>query len=121
LSEKGDQRRTIWVGTTIAKAKITDTGSNYTKGTINVTRSFHDKIYIVSMGMNAKVQGRPPLLQCITLHSLLVFEEIEVLKIYLVKHQKSMTRENARVHTDYGRHRFNPSGHLRNIYHELQE
>jgi hypothetical protein len=28
------------------------------------------------MGMNAKVQGRLPLLQCITFHSLLAFEEI---------------------------------------------
>ena len=26
---------------------------------------------------------------------------------------------NLRVHPDYGRHRFNPSGHLRNIYHKL--
>ena len=42
------------VGTTIAKAKIPDTGSNYTKGIIIVTRSFHDKIYIVSMGVNTK-------------------------------------------------------------------
>ena len=54
MSEKGDQRRKILVGTTIAKAKITDTGSNYTKGIIIVMRSFHDKIYIVSMGMNTK-------------------------------------------------------------------
>ena len=32
--------------------------------------------------------------------------------IYLAKHQKSMTCENSRVHTDYGRHKFNPSGHF---------
>ena len=43
------------------------------------------------MGMNTKVQGRLPLLQCITFHSLLVFEEFVVRKIYLVKHQKSKT------------------------------
>ena len=33
-----------------------------------------------------------PTFQCITFYSLLVFEEIVVLKIYLVKHPKSMTR-----------------------------
>src|SRR3954471_8076942 len=43
------------------------------------------------MGMNTKVQGRLPLHQCITFHSLLVFEEFVVRNIYLVKHQKSMT------------------------------
>ena len=53
VRERGS-KKTILVGTTIAKAKITDTGSNYTKGIIIVTRSFHDKIYIVSMGMNTK-------------------------------------------------------------------
>ena len=62
------------------------------------------------MGMNTRVQGRLPLLQCITFHSLLVFEEIAVQKIYLAKYQKSKTRENSRVHTGYGRHKFNPSG-----------
>ena len=55
------------------------------------TSNFHDKFSIGSMGMNTKVQGRLPLLQCITFHSLLVFEEFVVRKIYLVKHQKSMT------------------------------
>ena len=33
-------------------------------------------------------------------------------RIYLAKYQKSKTRENSRVHTDYGRHKFNPSGHF---------
>ena len=61
------------------------------KEIIIFTSSFHDKFYIGSMGMNTKVQGRLPLLQCITFHSLLVFEEFVVRKIYLVKHQKSMT------------------------------
>jgi hypothetical protein len=78
-------------GTTVAKDPAMDTRWIYAKGVI-VTRSFHDRIYIVSMGMNRNVQGRLPLLQCITFHSLLVFEEMVVLKIYLVKHQKSMTR-----------------------------
>ena len=54
-------------------------------------RSFHDKFHIGSTGMSTWAQGRLPLLQCITFHSLLVFEEIVVRKIYLVKHQKSMT------------------------------
>ena len=49
---------------------------NLYQGVISFTSSFHDKFYIGSMGMNAKVQGRLPLLQCITFHSLLIFEEI---------------------------------------------
>ena len=53
VRERGS-KKTILVGTTIAKAKITDTGSNYTKGIIIVMISFHDKIYIISMGMNTK-------------------------------------------------------------------
>ena len=30
-----------------------------------------------------------------------------------------MTHENFRVHTYYGRHRFSPSGHRGNIYHNF--
>ena len=89
-----------------------DTRWTYHKGIIIITRSFHDKFHIGSMGMNTKVQGRLPLLQCITFHSLLIFEEIAGQKIYLAKYQKSKTRGNSRVHTDYGRHKFNPSGHF---------
>ena len=48
----------------------------YTQKIIVVTRSFHDRSYIVSMGMNTKVQGRLPLLQCITFQSLLAFDEV---------------------------------------------
>ena len=55
------------------------------------TSSFHDKFYIGFMGMNTKVQGLLPLLQCITFHSPLIFEEFVVRKIYLVKHEKNMT------------------------------
>ena len=87
------------VGTTIAKDQFTDTNGYYIKEIVIITRSFHDRIYIVSMGMNTKVQGRLPLLQCITLHSLLAFDEVVVLKFYMAKYQKSMTRENFRVHT----------------------
>ena len=42
------------VGTTIAKGQIPDIRWTYTKGIINFKRSFNDKIYIVSMGMNTK-------------------------------------------------------------------
>ena len=42
------------VGTTIAKNQFKDTRWSYTKGTFDYKRSFHDKIYIVSMGMNTK-------------------------------------------------------------------
>ena len=47
------------------------------------TRSFHDKFYIVSMGMNTKVQGRLPLLQHITFHPLLDLDEVVMLEFYL--------------------------------------
>ena len=40
------------VGTTIAKDQFTDTKGYYIKKI--VTRSFHARIYIVSMGMNTK-------------------------------------------------------------------
>ena len=42
------------VGTTIAKGQIPDIRWTYTKGIINFKRSFDEKIYIVSMGMNTK-------------------------------------------------------------------
>ena len=42
------------VGTTIAKGQIPDIRWTYTKGIINFKRSFDEKMYIVSMGMNAK-------------------------------------------------------------------
>ena len=48
---------------------------NLLQGDNHFKRSFHDKVYIVSMGMNTKVQGRLPLLQCITFHSPLVFRQ----------------------------------------------
>ena len=56
------------VGTTIAKDQFTDTRWYYTSEIVIIIRSFHDRIYIVSMGMNTKVQGRLPLPQCITFH-----------------------------------------------------
>src|SRR4051812_30642097 len=62
MESKGD----IMVGTMITRKPIIDIRRMYIQGIIIVTRSFHDKFYIVSMGMNTKVQGRLPLLQCIT-------------------------------------------------------
>jgi hypothetical protein len=41
------------VGTTFVKHQTTDEMNLY-QGVIIFTRSFHDKIYIVSMGMNTK-------------------------------------------------------------------
>ena len=56
LSEKWTQGENM-VGTTIAKDQFTDTRWTYTKETIDFKRSFHDKIYIVSMGMNTKFKA----------------------------------------------------------------
>ena len=42
------------VGTTIEKGQIPDIRWTYTKWLINFKRSFDEKIYIVSMGMNTK-------------------------------------------------------------------
>ena len=42
------------VGTTIAKNQFTDTRWFYIKEIVIITRNFHDRIYIVSMGMNTK-------------------------------------------------------------------
>ena len=89
-----------------------DTRWTYNKGIIIITRSFHDKFYIGSMGMNTRVQGRLPLLQCITFHSLLVFQRKCSAEDLSGEYQKSKTRENSRVHSDYGGHKFNPSGHF---------
>ena len=72
-------------GTTIPKDQFTDPDDIF-KEIVIIARSFHDRIYIVSMGMNTKVQGRLPLRQCITFHSLLVIEVV-VLKSYLTKRQ----------------------------------
>ena len=82
------------VRTTIAKDQFTDTKGYYIKEIAIITRSSHDRIYIVPMGMNTKVQGRLPLPQCITFHSLLIFDGVVVLKFYLVNHQENMIREN---------------------------
>ena len=55
------------VETITARDPIYDTG-RITQMIKYLARSFHDKFHIVSVGMNTKVQGRLPLLQCITFH-----------------------------------------------------
>ena len=77
-----ESKEEIMVGTTIAKDQFTNPDDIF-KEIVIIPRSFHDRIYTVSMGMNTKVQGRLPLLQCITFHSLLAFDEVVVLKFYL--------------------------------------
>ena len=98
FSEKWDQRRTIMVRTTVAKGQILDIRWTYTKGIIYLREALMIRSTSCPWAWT-QVQGRLPLLQCITFHSLLTFDEVAVLKFYLVKHQKSMTRENFRVHT----------------------
>ena len=78
LAGEIESMENIMVRTMIARGSITDARGIYTKGVIIVTRRFHDKFYIVSMGMNTKVQGRLPLLQCITYQSLLAVGEVVV-------------------------------------------
>ena len=53
VQEMGSKKNNM-VESTIAKDQIPDIRWTYTKGTIYFKRSFHDKIYIVSMGMNTK-------------------------------------------------------------------
>ena len=42
------------IRTTIAKDQFTDTKGYYINELVIITRSYHDRIYIVSMGMNTK-------------------------------------------------------------------
>ena len=63
-------------------------------------RSFNDKIYIVSMGMNAKFKVDSHFSNAQPSIHLSYFEDdISCWKFYLVQYQISMTRENFRVHT----------------------
>ena len=75
------------VRTMIAKESTIDAGGIYTKGAIVFTRSFHDRFYVVSVGMNTKVQGRLPLLQCITFQSLLAHMRVVGLQTHLTEGQ----------------------------------
>ena len=74
-----ESKEEIMVGTTIATDQFTNPDDIF-KEIVIIARSFHDRIYIMSMGMNTKVQGRLPLLQCITFHSLLALIKALVLK-----------------------------------------
>ena len=97
LHENGYLKENM-VRTTIEKGQIPDIKWTYTKGIIN----FREALMIRSTSCPwawTQVQGRLPLLQCITFHLIPTFDEVAVLKFYLAKHQKSMIRENFRVHT----------------------
>ena len=48
-----ESKEEIMVGTTIAKDQFTDPDDIF-KEIVILGRSFHDRIYIVSMGMNTK-------------------------------------------------------------------
>ena len=50
-----ESKENIMVRTMIARDPIIDARRIYIQGIIIVTRSFHYKLYIVSMGMNTKV------------------------------------------------------------------
>ena len=82
-----------------AKDQILDIRWSYTKGIVNFKRSFHDKIYIVYMGMNTKFKVD----STSSMHNL-SFTTLDKndfsVKTYLVNYQRSMTRENFWVHTD---------------------
>ena len=49
-----ESKENIMVGTMVARDPIIDARRIYSKGIIIVTRSFHDKFHIVSMGMNTR-------------------------------------------------------------------
>ena len=53
LSEKWNQGENV-VETTIANDQYIDTRRFHIKEIVIITRSFYDRIYIVSMGMNKK-------------------------------------------------------------------
>ena len=73
--------------TMIAREPIIDTRRMYIQGIIIATRSFHDKFYIVSMGMNTKVQVDSHFFNVIPFIPLFGFDEVVVLDLYLVWHQ----------------------------------
>ena len=79
LSEKGEQRRTIMVGTTVAKGQILDIRWTYTKGIIYLKEALMIRSTSCPWAWT-QVQGRLPLLQCITVQSLLAFDKVVVLK-----------------------------------------
>ena len=77
------------VRTTIAKDQFTDTKGYYIKEIVIITRSFHDRIYIVSMVMNTSSRSTPTS----SMHNL-SFTALDKndfsVKTYLVNYQRSM-------------------------------
>ena len=103
------------VGTT-----STDTRGTYYKGTIILREASMIRYTSCPWAWTQSSRSTPTS----SMHNLSftsrVWWSCSVEKFYLAKYQKSMTHENFRVHTYYERHRFNPSRHLRNIYHKLR-
>ena len=87
------------VGTTIARINSQIPNDIISRRIVIITRSFHDRIYIVSMGMNTSSRSTPTS----SMHNL-SFTALDKndsnVKTYLVNYQRSMTRENFWVHTD---------------------
>ena len=110
----------IMVGTTIAKGQIPDIRWTYTKGIINLRKDLMIRSTSCPWAWTQSSRSTPTS----SMHNLSftsrVWWSCSVENFYLAKYQKSMTHEIFRVHTYYGRHRFNPSGHRGNIYHKLQ-
>ena len=100
------------VRTIIARDPVIGARRIYTKGIIIVTRSFHDKFYIVSMGMNTKVQGRSHFFNVSPFNSLLGFDEVVLLEflsgVTPIEHNPQKFRGSPR----WSKHRFNPSGYF---------
>ena len=72
------------VRTMIARDQNIGARRIYTKGIIIVTRSFHDKFYIVSMGMNTqRFRVDSHFFNEIPFTSLLDFDEVVVLEFHL--------------------------------------
>ena len=75
-----ESKGNIMVRTMIARDPNIVARRSYTQKIIVVTRSFHDKFYIVSIGMNTKVEGRIPLLNVSPFNSFLGFDEVVLLE-----------------------------------------
>ena len=98
LSEKWDQRRTIMVGTTVAKRPDLRYKMNLYQGDNYFKRSFYDKVYIVSMGMNTSSRSTPTS----PMHDLSFTSHFRggcSVEILSGKIPECMTRENFLVHT----------------------
>ena len=77
----GLSNKVSMVGTITAWNQVKDT-ERITQLNKYFARSFRDGLHRFH-GHEHKVQGRLPLLQCITFHSLLAFDDVVMLKFYL--------------------------------------